>query len=465
MIVENFESVLSDSIKMEESLDLYEYKYKELPIWRLFRFNSRNRLLKKLLPQYTNKSLRRNKKDLFIHYSRGVFSSFFAFIKLLKFHKQIDNLIFAFPRLQNIKGFCVDKFTDPFIDQSDISNSCIVLQAPGKNIYYNKRWKEDRVIKLDFIYFITFLAAYLYLPIHYLTSYRNYIDLLYDRAKNYFGLTKLDRLKWHVYFCRFLIQNKQYKFLFNLLSVKRVFVVNREVFQAPIYAAHLLNITSYELQHGVTHGITPLYSGLYSECIDPDFFLTFGKKWVGVQFSMPLKQIINVGWAYKDFIYKYIGNYEIKENAILFISSPAITTKIINCIIELAVIYTQCDFHIRCHPQEMISDNLKTIIRAYKNIYVTDNSIDSYIALSSYNYIVGENSTVLYEALSLNKNVARLSYGGFSPSVMDKFNEDGFFYLKSINDFEDFLKKGKNSRGDVNEIYSSFDANIVNNLI
>lgn len=458
-------SILLDFIEVEECLDLYKYKYKGLPIWRLFRFQSRNKVLKNKIPEYTNKSLKVNRIKVCFHLLKRIFISFLNVMKLFFLHKSVDNIIFAFPRLQNIGEFYLDKFTDPVIDYSNIADSCIVFQTTGTSIYKGKRWRKDRIVNIDFIYLIAYLGAYLYFPIHYFTSNRLSINLLFKTAKSYFLLTRFDCFKWHLQFCRFIIQKKQYEFLFKYLSVKRIFVVDREIFQAPIYVAHMLNITSYEFQHGVTHDVTPLYSGKFSKFVDPNYFLTFGEKWIGHQFSIPINQMINIGWAYKEFINEYMQDYRMKINAILFISSPRITQKIINCIIELANMYPQYEYHIRCHPQERISDKLIASIALYDNIYITDNSVDSYVALSSYKHIVGENSTVLYEALSLGKNVARLSYGGFSPSGMDNFVDDNFYYLKSVSDFEDFLKNENMNYVDENGIYSPFDANRINNLI
>ena len=458
------ELLLTDLIEREELLGLNNYKIAELPIWRLVRFYSRYKVLKTVDPRITNNSLKRDKIRVFVNILKRLCSSCFSFFKFLCSKKNIENVIFAFPRLQNLNGILVDKFTDPVIDQSNLNESCVVFQTYGSSIYKGIRWKKERVINIDFLYAIAFILAYLYIPFHYLSSNHLVINKLFGKAKSTFLLTRNDLLKWHVYYCRCYILSLIYKLIFSHIKTKRIFVVDRGVFYPAIIAAHKLNIVVYEIQHGVTHGNTVLYSGNYSEIIDPDYFLSFGEKWRGTQFSIPLDRIINIGWAYKDFISNFLTKQDVNDNAILFISSPEITTKIINVIIELSIAYPQKEFHIRCHPQEMIPYDLNMSISSIKNIYVTDNTIDSYIALSSYNYIVGENSTVLYEALSLGKNVARLSYNGFSPSGRDKTVYDGFFYLDSKGDFELYLNNTVNHNENDN-IYSSFKANVVNELI
>ena len=50
---------------------------------------------------------------------------------------------------------------------------------------------------------------------------------------------------------------------------------------------------------------------------------------------------------------------------------------------------------------------------------IVDNKIESFCALSQYECVIGENSTVMYEAMSMCKKVGRLNYGGFCVKETD----------------------------------------------
>ena len=153
------------------------------------------------------------------------------------------------------------------------------------------------------------------------------------------------------------------------------------------------------MQHGITFGETVLYSGVYNQNVDPDYFLGFGKISVNECFAMPLNRIVNIGFAYKKFIQERIkSNYiKIPENIVLFISEPQISQLAIKTLLLLSEKYPDIYFHIRCHPQEKISDADIQKISDTK-IDVVDNTLESFLAISRYKYVIGENSSSIFEA-------------------------------------------------------------------
>jgi hypothetical protein len=121
--------------------------------------------------------------------------------------------------------------------------------------------------------------------------------------------------------------------------------------------------------------------------------------------------------------------------------------------------YSDYDFYIRCHPQEKLTECQIQKISAIKNVFIDDNSIDSFIAIESYNHIIGENSSVLFEAISLGKNVGRLSFDGFTP---EQSSNNNFYYLQSIDDFAKFVMQEPLDVKD--SIYDDFKSNYFNEL-
>jgi hypothetical protein len=451
-------------IEEEKKSDLYSEKYRGFPIWRLFRFHCRIRYLSEHIPNYTNDATRQTIPLQLAKRLQNICTSFVNLISVVVKSKNFDNVIFAFPRLQNIKGCWIDKFTDPVIDNTKLSSNPLIFQYPTKKIYDGVRWKSKRVIKTDFIVFISYLLSLFGYPFYLFSCYRRSINSLYIKAKIFFNLSAKDQKKWHYQFCSFYFQTIIYKYLFEKIKCKRIFVVNRVSFLPQIFAAHQCKIRVYEFQHGITHSSTPLFSGNYDVVADPNIFLVFGKMWIGEQYAIPIDQIINIGWAYPQWIDNMVTmSKDQLENAVLIISSPEITNKIADTVISLSKKYTIWEFHIRCHPNEKMPEETKNMINLLPNVKVIDNTIDSFIALHSYQHIIGENSSVIYEALSMGKNVGRLAYNGFTPMRLKNIVDDVFFYLNTEDDFIDFVQRFEQKTD--NDAYSEFMPEIINSLI
>lgn len=189
-------------------------------------------------------------------------------------------------------------------------------------------------------------------------------------------------------------------------------MVNRDSFKSQIFAAHQLGLKVYELQHGVTMGPTVLYSGFFNPVIDPDYFLTFGAMWKGELFAMPVDRTINIGFAYKNYIQSLNVKISKGIESVLVISSPAITEEIVTIVEKLAILYPMNKFYFRTHPQENLSVSQKERLTLCFKCFLFGKSIESNIEILSYEHVIGTNSSVLFEALSLGKNVGRLAFGG-----------------------------------------------------
>lgn len=464
--MDTVKTVLSEILVREKEIGVYRYYYKNFQIWRIYRFDCRNHLLKQRIPRYTNNSLA---KKGFIRYWQFLCNFVISFYKLsrlfIKKVDKVDNIVFAFPRLQYLDGMLIDKFTDPVIDKTQLSESVLVFQNSSRVQYSGKRWKNERVISTDCMIFLSYLWGALYVLFFMFTSTGRTIRHLFNVTRLYFNLNYTNFFMWNIKFCSFLFLTKVYNLIFKRLNCKRLFLVDRAIFLPQIFVAHSLHLLVYEFQHGVTCSDTPLYSGPYDPVSDPDYFLAFGEIWKGRQFAIPIERILNIGWAYKDLIMRIPVKNMHSQNDVLVISSPGITEKIVYTVVDLAKCYKLYNFYIRCHPQEMMSEELKDVIAKNPNIYIADNRIDSFMALRSYIYVIGENSSVLYEALSLGRRVGRFSYNGFSLLHLENIvGEDGFYYLNGVSDFANFI----NWHFDVKRncsMYADLNSDLVNDLL
>jgi len=99
------------------------------------------------------------------------------------------------------------------------------------------------------------------------------------------------------------------------------------------------------------------------------------------------------------------------------------------------------------------------------NIFIQGNTVESTLAIMSYKFLLGENSSVLYEALSFGKKVGRINYGGLLPELVEGNVIDGFYYLNGPNDFNFFINSSINTESKVDNLaYSDFDKDKFNSL-
>ncbi len=252
--------------------------------------------------------------------------------------------------------------------------------------------------------------------------------------------------------------------LYKSTKCNNIIVVNREIFFPQLSVAKKRNICTFELQHGITHSETVLYTGIYQNELDPDFFLVFGEKWKNKYFGMPINNIKNIGWAYKSWILDKISN-SVQENAVLVVSSPEITEQILQVTVELANLYNNSQFTLRLHPQEELSQEQLQKIENVENIKIDDNRIDALISILKHKFCIGKNSSVLYEALDYGRIVGKIMYNGLSfKGSIDKDIEN-IFYINSPDDFKFFLEQKKSTNGFNLGVYSDFNVQIIENIL
>lgn len=450
---------LKDILRIEKEIGLYDYEIDGIKLWNLFRAPYRYKFVSKAtgVPPITNVELKRGKvlKELLY-----CIYSFTRLFKLFTKNKQFDNVVFSFGRLQENQGVFFDKFTDPVIDASVLSNSYCIFQLPCPYPYKGHRRHEHKVIPLDFLYILSYCLLPFCFLMNIVTGVIIKIYKLYKTAKQVIPLSPKNFLYMWFMYMRVRTMASLYGLIFKRIRAKNVFGVGRRAFMDATYSAHRLHIPVYEFQHGVTHRETEYYSGPGCKAIDPDYFLAFGKLWNGDQFGIDPNKIINVGWAYKDEC--KVPDDEVISNSVLLISSPEITHSILKTAVELTVEHPNFNFYIRCHPYEKYSEEQKSIVDKTNNLFLDDNSVDSLIALGHYQYVIGGNSSVVYEALSLGKPVGRICYNGIESVRFSDSVNDGFFYLYNVSDFVKLLNAKSNS-GE-NLAYSSFNPDLFINL-
>lgn len=448
----NFSEYLKDENKIE---GLDEILVDNVPLWRLVRSDVRRKLMGK-----SNRTI--NLKIKAFHQFFNHLKSIADITKILLGCVRRSNLFLPHPRLFLVNDLYMERLSDPLIDYSEIGNDYVILERHQNGIHHRPRYHYKNVYYTDAIYTICRGLTPCYSK-KYKKKYNNEIRCLLDKLQSVFEFDRKSIEKMVVrilteYFLRYQLLNP----LVRAIKPQRLFLAPRNTYIYHIVYCKRNGITTIELEHGITVGDTPLYTGLYNTNVDPDYFLTFGKDNVGSQFYMPLEKVHNIGFPYKNFI-KDIALEPYPENTVLVASEPTISEKIVDALSILGKEYPQCEFHIRCHPQERMSSELRVRIDEMANVKIVPNTIESFCALSQYTNVMSENSSVLYEAMSLGKKVARLNFAGLH--VKESKLIHGGTIINSPEDFGRFLTEPYNNLNDSKELYSDYQSDTFKKIL
>ena len=83
----------------------------------------------------------------------------------------------------------------------------------------------------------------------------------------------------------------------------------------------------------------------------------------------------------------------------------------------------------------------------------------------AYEGVIAENTTVLYEAVSVGVKAARLQYNGFHTIHFENEPQGMFFYMKKTEDFGTFANEFSTSKINMSFFYSEFDIDVFNKIL
>ena len=432
----------SDAVRkcceLEESLQLYDIKIWGVPIWRALRDKYRKRFV---LKHTGITPLNNHPKFNIIVLIKSYIISLCHFIYLILCGRKVNNLLFGFPRLEKIDGHYVDKFVDPLILLTKLKNDYLYLERGRSGIHQRPRAIKN-IIYTEFIDNTSSVLSIILFPITCVLFIGRLLKI-YVRAKQFFSLSPKDMIIMNIVLGRLLWRSLLIYLLFKRLKVKKFFAPALCLFYHYILVCKKIGIRCYEIQHGITTGLTTVYSGRYIPICYPDYFLAFGEDSISNIFGIPVQQVLNVGFAFKHYIE---GNQVVNrlKDTYLVLSDPEITDKIVDITIELSKEYPQIIFNLRLHPQERLSSVQKAKL-CKNSIVVTNNSVNSFYCIANYEGVLGVNTSVLYEALSIGVKAACISYDNLSPdNYPNPIIREFFFILNSKYDFKAFASSVSN---------------------
>ena len=362
-----------------------------------------------------------------------------SFFQLLFFkisRRKTDTFIYSFFRTDKLGENYIDKFTDPYIDNSFIKESYIIFEKSKDFNHNTPRAHSSNVIYTDYIE---------YSGIRYANKKKNVfkknnstlLNVLWGKIDLLMMGVPYDKEALIIRMLRDMYMTSYYKKVLVNHSVKRMFAPCRSAILNAMYACKELAIPVYEIQHGgAAAGIS--YSGAQNYYFTPDYFYSYGDLDNKEMWSIAPNRIFNIGWALPRYIDK-IPPIDYGKKSVLVITNPVRTDRILDVIKELALLNPETSFYIRLHPIEKLSKFSADIIENTNNISIQDNTINISVVLRSFDYVVGETSTVLLEALSLGKKVGRLHYEGLKPEYMKDDEKDYEWMITDNISFVSFI--------------------------
>lgn len=439
------EEAIAELLQLEEKHKVYDYKFLGLPLYSLIRYRVRGDYVHERsgirLAKIPSKDFQASLaiKGFFV----SLISIWRAFIKPKKV------LFFGFSRLDKIDNYFVDRFVDPVIKLTEHDDFWYVTY--GKSGTSPKpQYNSTSKLNFDILYAVSYIFGVILSPVVFLVY-----PFAFCKVKRIIKYIFKSEVKPAQMTAQYFFEYLFFRLLFSVTRIETIFGVSRVIFNTASYAAKKQKITVFELQHGITHGPTRLYSGYYNPEIDPDFFLTFGNYCDKDVFGVPADRIIHIGWAFKDFVNMLPMPEHFGSNTILMVSEPHISVQMTSCLCLLAQNFPELTFHIRRHPLEEFTIEQSTNLKKFINVIDVSSAESSFYAILRYRLIIGNNSSVLFEALSLGKEVGRLDFYGLQ--AKNKRPIDGFTYLTSLEDVRRFVYDRNVSNAKKIEIYSDFD--------
>lgn len=445
----NDQQLIREICKKEVDSGCYSAKIYGVSLYSLERDDFRRSLLEKagLIVMENHKKVDRTEV------AKSALQSIWQLTKLLISNRKYSTVFFPFARVDKINGLYIDKFTDPVIDISEkFGDDYILLDHGRAGVHAKPRLHQEKLVYIDFLHIWAEIKGRLFYK-KFVKENQEAFDQLRRSLSKAFGEDVYNqqterKIAVAFYYLRLLVG------LYKHIKPQRVIQPMR--ISAPLVAAHLLGIKCYEFQHGVTYAESSLYSGYQDEMVVPDYFLAFGENKPIDVYGVQEERIVNIGWALWQYLEKATSIKKYGKDDVLVVSDPEITDYVISAVTKLGAAFPNSHFYVRPHPHEELSKQHLEIMNSLPNVHLQDKSINIMEVMMGFENIVGENSTVLYEALSMNKKVGKLFFEGLHPKYLEEADRESFWEIRTIEDMNAFIN-GTNANKKPKSIYSPFN--------
>lgn len=426
----NISIIFKKIIEIEEKYKTFDLKIEDVYFWKILRFGLESEIQKKKLKLNEAHDSKKKRKILILK------KMIYNFIN----RKKSDTLIFIHDRFFEDNFKYKDIYTYFLTDS--LKDSEVVYPVFCDDTYLNKDYNYSFVETFGLI-FTKIKTKFIKNKIEIKKEELEKLKNIKEELEEYFSLDNLEILEIdniQKIIRKFKNEKKYYISYFNSKNAKRIFLVSSYGRESLISAANFLNIEVVEIQHG---GIDKYHIGYHfpnnSEVnYFPDKMYMFGRYWYE-NARIPL-EIQNIKfWGYP-YLNKQLNKYKskIKENSeqVLFISQGTIGEQLTEIAVDFAKKNKEKKIIIRLHPGEFQrwKEDYKMLFKFkdLSNIEISDNNNKNlYEYLLESKYIICVYSTVIYEALYLEKKVGILNLAG--TEYIDDLFEKELVYKFSKN--------------------------------
>lgn len=443
-----YDDLLKEICKKETTRGLYDIKIEGISIYNLIRRIVRNGILN----QYGMGENIKNPPVGNLERLLNALKSVFQISRLLFIRKRTDIVFHSFERLEMVNGLFMDKFTDPLVDYLEKGDYLIIEPSRGGR-HLSPRLHKNKIVYTDAINLLARITWQL--KKNKLLKKNTYvINQLLDQVDIIFPNFEYNKVSLTNYIIRILLQISYYQKFFKKIQAKTLIAPARGSFMHIIPAARRNGMTILELQHGITYSETLTYSGFIDHNFSPDFFLSFGKLSSARYYGVKENQVVEIGYAFENYIKRNICK-ELSDKKVLVVSSPEISDIMVKVTCTFASQFPDIKFDFRAHPNEILDKERQGLLEAFKNISIDDNNESISVTLNKYYHVLGENSTVLYEALAMGKKVGKLNMEGLTPRYLEEDDACFFYEIKGKESFSYFISSNDNTKPS-RKIYSDF---------
>lgn len=202
--------LLKNICEKETGHQIYNINIKGIPLYNFIRQDLRTKYLKlhgvKCMDLASAIDIR---KTLI-----SAFMSICHVSKLLFFPRCRSNVFIAFSRIDRIGSYYCDKFTDPFIDYSNIGSDYIIFEHGRRGVHSRPRLHGNHIIYSDIITITARLISILLSPF-FKYKYKVELTLLFSSLYSIYGKEIINEKQIARSLLSSLLSTKQYKFLFG----------------------------------------------------------------------------------------------------------------------------------------------------------------------------------------------------------------------------------------------------------
>jgi hypothetical protein len=453
-------SVLEKFEYIEKKFQLGDNKIQNLNWWDCFRYQTYEELLAQLNLngfRFFEKNNKTSKVNTFISYLTILKKVFNNLISTTSFRSPIwikknSNIIFGHSRRLFEDDLYIDKYSDPFIDIFENKDDFCVIENRINNTHLQPAKTKNLYFSEIFVYLSKLLTKAIFIKLT--IQEKNFVKKLEYEIYTNFNV-KIELLnKIEKFIPKYKSELFLYKIFFKLKKPKKIIFTNSTGYESILEAAKSLKIKTYELQHGSpSRGkLNYDYSSGIKKSTFPDYFLSFGKEWTK-DFILPLNKvnIIEVGFPYLNKKLSSEINIFNKENIFLIISQPFISDNLVLFTLQLKKkLNKNIQFIYKPHPMELEINNINYLKKLEQNNITVINNYNSdlYDLLKKSKWVLGVNSTVLYEAIAFKCKVFVLKEPGFE-KVNKLINLNFAHLIDTVDDINNLLDRKINVRPEI----------------